>query len=382
MSIIKSSFQGLLALCMIALFSQCKKEKELPQLSKATLKAAGPTFADVQGRIYVEGSSAITQRGICWEMKTSPGNSTQVQFPTIAGDTMQVSGSTGFIALRITGLQPDTAYYARFFAVNEQGVQYGYPVLIRTSFMPDGSVFVEGHGAGMSFAMGSLAGAANEQPLHDVVLANYFLSQHEVTNAEYCIFLNELSEAGKISPQGIVNNLLYIDMEDSDVLIVHNGTQFTPKAGFENHPVVEVSWYGAKAYCIANDGTLPSEAAWEFAARGGLSGKGNKYAGSNDPNNVAWFGANAGNQLHAVGGKQPNELAIRDMTGNVWEWCEDWYGDSYYAGSAKENPTGPSSGTRKVLRGGSYSQDAVTNTSRHSMAPDATEANIGFRVRY
>ncbi len=95
----------------------CKKQVELPQLSKTTLKGVGPTFADIQGRIYVEGSSPITQRGACWELKTSAGDSKEVQFPTLGSDTLNVEGGTGFIALRINGLQPDTAYYARFFAI-------------------------------------------------------------------------------------------------------------------------------------------------------------------------------------------------------------------------------------------------------------------------
>ena len=94
---------------------------------------------------------------------------------------------------------------------------------------------------------------------------------------------------------------------------------------------------------------LPTEAEWEYAARGGKNSKGYKYSGSNTAGTVAWFGDNKGG-TYAVGTKSPNELGIYDMSGNVWEWCEDWYGD--YSSNAQINPNGLSSGTRRVYRGG------------------------------
>ena len=87
---------------------------------------------------------------------------------------------------------------------------------------------------------------------------------------------------------------------------------------------------------------LPTEAEWEYAARSG--GKGEKYAGGSDLDSVAWYDSNSKSQIHPVGQKQPNGLGIYDMSGNVWEWCQDWYGDRYYASSPKDNPQGASSG--------------------------------------
>src|SRR5690606_25234727 len=135
-------------------------------------------------------------------------------------------------------------------------------------------------------------------------------------------------------------------------------------------------------YCNFYGYRLPTEANAEFASMGGVLSDGFTYSGSNDPNEVAWHMGNSGNQLHAVGQKMANELGLHDMAGNVWEWCEDWYAADYYAGGVVDNPAGPSSGDRKVLRGGSYLHEAVSSKKRHSLAPDGTENDVGFRVAY
>ena len=96
---------------------------------------------------------------------------------------------------------------------------------------------------------------------------------------------------------------------------------------------------------------LPTEAEWEYSARGGNRSKGYKYAGSNNLDEVGWYGDNSDEHTHPVGRKKPNELGLYDMSGNVWEWCQDWYGD--YTDEAQTNPTGPQSGGHRVLRGGS-----------------------------
>jgi len=135
----------------------------------------------------------------------------------------------------------------------------------------------------------------------------------------------------------------------------NNPSEFTEG---ENLPVENVSWDDAQEFIrklnsiTGKKYRLPTEAEWEFAARGGNNSKGYKYSGSDDINQVAWYDDNSGNRTYPVGQKAPNELGIYDMSGNVWEWCSDWYGD--YPSGAVTNPTGPVNGSNRVFRGGSW----------------------------
>ena len=126
---------------------------------------------------------------------------------------------------------------------------------------------------------------------------------------------------------------------------------------------------------------LPTEAEWEYAARGGAKGRGYTYAGGNDLDAVAWHGGNSGGKTHAVGTKVANELGLFDMSGNVWEWCQDWYGDSY-SGLGTTDPTGPASGSVRVDRGGSWFGVASVCRSavRDGGWPSYTHSSLGFRV--
>ena len=131
---------------------------------------------------------------------------------------------------------------------------------------------------------------------------------------------------------------------------------------------------------------LPTEAEWEYAARGGNKSKGYKYAGSNKLKEVAWYWENSHDETKDVGLKFPNELGLYDMSGNVWEWCQDWYSKEYYEECQKEgtviNPAGPKNGVYRVLRGGGWSNTPqyCRCTNRNLNPPEYRINNVGFRL--
>lgn len=154
-----------------------------------------------------------------------------------------------------------------------------------------------------------------------------------------------------------------------------------------DYPMYYVSWEEATEFCrlLSNKTgrtyTLPTEAQWEYAARGGRQSGGTKYAGSNMVDAVAWYDGNSVNITHVCGSKRANLLGIYDMSGNVWEWCKDWYANPYVSYDTN-NPTGPSSGTRRVNRGGSWCGDAsfCRVAFRNSRTPSFRNHDLGFRV--
>ena len=232
-------------------------------------------------------------------------------------------------------------------------------------------IFVQGG----TFLMGSNDGYDNEKPIHKVYVKDFYIDKYEVTNEQFCKFLNE---KGNQSEGGAE----WLDIKDTVCKIVKQGGRYVPVSGYANHPVIEVSWYCARAFCQWAGGRLPTEAEWEYAARGGNKSKGYKYSGSNDVGSVAWYDGNAGGKTHPVGTKQPNELGLYDMSGNVWEWCNDWYGSDYYSKSPYENPQGATSGTSRVLRGGSWDDDAINCrvANRYWDYSVYSLNNYGFRV--
>lgn len=210
---------------------------------------------------------------------------------------------------------------------------------------------------GGTFMMGSDAGDAeeDEQPVHEVTLSDYYIGQTEVTQ-----------------------HLWKIVMGSSNNPSATKGDEL---------PVTNITWDEAQVFVqklsemTGLHFRLPTEAEWEYAARGGQKSKGYTYAGSNDIDEVGWYNGNSSNKTHAVGQKQPNELGIYDMTGNVWEYCYDWH--MPYSAQAQTNPTGAATGEKHVLRGGCYHYDSknCTNTNRHSYyTPDKGGASTGLRI--
>ena len=219
------------------------------------------------------------------------------------------------------------------------------------------------------------------EPLHQVTVSNYSIGKYEVTNEQFAAFLNAKGN----QEEGGRTWVLF----DDYVGLEENNSEFKPKEGMAKHPMVNVSWYGARAYCnwlkevTGQNYRLPTEAEWEYAARGGNRSQGYTYSGSNTIDEVAWYNGNSGSKTHEVGTKNSNELGIFDMSGNVYEWCEDiWHDD--YTGAPTDGSAWMSGGndSPRVLRGGSWSSNAdyCRSASRVDFIPFNRGYDYGFRV--
>ena len=250
---------------------------------------------------------------------------------------------------------------------------------------PDGieMVFVQGG----TFMMGCTSEkgsdcSKNEKPAHQVTLSDFYIGKYEVTQAQW---------------KAVMGTTVRQQCDKKDA------TLYIPGEG-DNYPMCYVSWDEVQEFIrklnaqTGKQYRLPTEAEWEFAARGGNSSKGYKYSGSNTVGDVAWYYGNAGdkilddktwsinnlvpnnNKTHPVGTKSSNELGIYDMSGNVWEWCSDWFG--YYNSNAQTDPRGPSTGFPRVLRGGGWDSDAwgTRVSCRRYWDPDYSYYILGFRL--
>ena len=240
---------------------------------------------------------------------------------------------------------------------------------------------------GGTFTMGSADddkdASDNEKPAHQVRVADFELGKYEVTIEEYLAFCDETKS----------NYPEWLE-PGSDYNVETGTSDYYKQKGMsranKKHPITGVSWNNAVAYCdwltkkTGQQYRLPSEAEWEYAARGGQAWKKDNftYAGSNNIDEVAWYDKNSDSKTQPVGQKKPNQLGLYDMSGNVWEWCADWYSSDYYQKSPASNPAGPSSGSYRVLRGGSwYSHPQFCRVAvRSGNAPGNRGNYLGFRL--
>ena len=210
---------------------------------------------------------------------------------------------------------------------------------------------------GGTFTMGATSEQGSdawndEKPTHSVTLSSFYLCKYEVTQALWQAVMGG-------NPSFFKGN---------------------------NLPVENVSWNDCQTFItrlnslMGKNFRLPTEAEWEYAARGGNRSRGYKYSGSNTLSDVAWYYGNSGSKTHPVGSKSPNELGLYDMSGNVWEWCSDWKGT--YSSSAQTNPTGPSNGSSRVRRGGSwfYVPRDCRSSDRSDRSPGRRDDYLGLRL--
>lgn len=210
-----------------------------------------------------------------------------------------------------------------------------------------------------------------------VSVSDFYMDTHEVTNEQFAAFLadygSERVKSGEYRNEKMI-------AEHKFGLKKSRG-YWSAQKGYEEHPVVNVSWFGANEYAKFYDLRLPTETEWEYAARGGLNSRKLDYAGADLAENTSWHRNNAGGRTHEVGQKIPNELNLYDLSGNIQEWTNDWYDKDYYKRIEILNPQGPLKGEGRVLRGGSWFQDEEYGkvAVRNHVPPNYAKAFIGFR---
>ncbi len=329
--------------------------------------------AKVNYEVVNDGGAEVTSRGVCWDT---------IQNPTIDNDKTNDGTGIGTFTSELSDLISQKTYYVRAYAVNSAGVSYGEeksfvtltndieeddddeeedtaePLAVTVNGVTFSMVLVEGG----IFEMGAQSEDPNapnydseawdrEGPVHLVTLSNYYIGETEVTQ--------ELWQA----------------------VMGYNPGHFVG----EQKPVEQVTWYDCKTFINKlNQLTgmkfrFPTEAEWEFAAKGGNESQGFYYSGSDNIDDVAWYSAE-GKKTRDVKTKLPNELGIYDMCGNVMEWCGDLFGD--YNSNHQTDPTGPASGTDYIVRGGCCLSNATycRMTVRSFFNAGGASYGIGFRL--
>ncbi len=261
-----------------------------------------------------------------------------------------------------------------------------------------------------SFQMGSNNGDSDEKPVHKVTISRgYWIGKYEVTIGEFLEYLKAANrpsgfrykfwaKSRKWYKTGRYYNKDSPIKEEEDGKYALNDDLLSGSRHGKSlkQPMCNVDWNGARLFCewltkrerVAGrlpsgyEYRLPTEAEWEFAARGGGKSRGYEYSGSNNVDSIAWYDSNSNDRTHEVGTKSGNELGIHDMSGNVKEWCYDWYGT--YPGGSTTDPTGASSGSYRVLRGGSwsYTSRGCRSANRLTRWSGGAFNSVGFRVAF
>ncbi len=358
--------------------------------------ATGTTTFNITGNDGGETTLTVTVTGIQTPVLTTPAitliagaeitvsiNDGVVPYVVSDGDPAIASATVSGNVVTVKGIAAGTT---SFNITGNDGGQAVLTVNVIASNLPE---FVD-IPAG-SFDMGADKEIYWQKFVHTVTISAFKISKTEITNAQYCTFLNAWSaQFGQAVPYSEVDNYWngetwfnYLPTSTAwfnQQIRLDNGI-WQAVEGKEDYPMIFVSWYGAKAYCDFYGYSLPTEAEWEYAARGG-AGDNFIYSGSDLLDEVAWWKDDSDERNYPVGQKKANGYGLFDMSGNVWEWCSDWFDQYYYQSSPTTNPTGPASGTERVIRGGGwdFSAEFCRMSSRAKDQPDYRSAYFGFRV--
>lgn len=362
-----------LIVLLCSLLVGCKPEAEIPTVVTQEVSGITAHTANVVCNVVADGGADVTSRGVCWSLS---------QLPTIEDNKTNDGVGLGTFTSQLQDLISDTTYYVRAYAVNEAGISYGAELNFVTLSEDNGEDEEEDEEEilngktitvnGVSFNMIQVEGGTfnmgaqsldpaepnydseaweREGPVHQVTLSEYYIGETEVTQ--------ELWEA----------------------VVGYNMSHFEGK----QKPVEQITWHECQTFIeLLNQMTglnfrLPTEAEWEFAARGGNMSQGYKYSGSDNLGDVAWYAAD-GKKTGDVKTKLPNELGIYDMCGNVMEWCHDLYSD--YSSEPQTDPMGGTSGTDNIVRGGCClsAENYCRMTVRSCFHPAGLSYGIGMRL--
>jgi formylglycine-generating enzyme required for sulfatase activity len=369
-------------------YISCTEQNSVPTITTSTISGITTMSATGGGNVIDDGGAPVNTRGVCWSISPNP---------TITDDKTIDGSGTGIFISSLEELTPGVTYHVRAYAGNIEGVSYGEDLTFTctTSMMEMISV------SGGNFQMGCTSEqsgcGSDEFPVHTVNLSPFFLGKYEVTQDQWTALMSDITPVGtpKFSSCGggcpvesvswfdalvFCNRLselegyepvYYSDATFTQVYGKSGNTWELPNAGGE------IFWKTtSKGYRI------PTESEWEYAARAGAAAQ-HIYSGSDSSEEVAWYDSISGNTIHPVGQKQPNALGFYDMSGNVYEWCYDWYQEDYPVGPVT-NPIGSGSLSVPdiVIRGGSWYNDVIFTrvASRNAINFVIRNDYIGFRV--
>ncbi len=247
-----------------------------------------------------------------------------------------------------------------------------------------------------TFIMGSNSLPAPCAPEHNVSLGSYFISKYPITIDQFNVFVQATKYVTTAERNGggftIDTNGNFVFTKGVSFGCSETGKVRNPQDR-QTYPAVFIGWQDANMFCnwlsfiSGKKYRLPTEAEWEYAARGGQHGSPYLYSGSNHAAEVAWHGANSEARVRPVGLLQSNALGLHDMSGNVWQWCSDWYAENNYSTGSLVNPAGPLWGTDKVLRGGYFLSgkgnvplQQLQVAYRGKEVPNVAVGDIGFRI--